>query len=291
MAENEPIEDAEVIDQNPDSATEQEKEQPQEKKAPKETPSSKNKSAKETPLPDSKSSQEIKGDGVQLDWGDIDDDDVINAFMHKQTRPSSAESAEPHLDSSEASEAEVMAEIRGENDDEEEEGLDEKDLLLAAELCIEMVDGLNSIAVGAFAKEPASTFELEGSKKKKLAILLAKVFYRYQAKVGPLATLILGLLLYLGMTWRMGYEVKKDKQAEAQKKAIEERKEKNRQKKEQFRNTILAAVGVEHLTLKDIAERMGANAGKIKPEIQVLCGQGLLFADHSKAIIHYRLAE
>ncbi len=297
------IEDADVIDRNPKDESEEttaagseetakeEKEQakPDPKKSePKKTASS----TKGTPTPEKDPGGATAGEGVNINWGD--NDDVVKSFIAQPSKQSTAEDAEAALASgAEGSAEDEAAYIRGEFDDEngEDDMLDEKDLLLAAELVIELIDGLNSIAVGAFAKESASRFELEASKKKKLALILAKVLYKYQAKVGPLATLILALLLFMGMQWRLGFEVRKEKKDEAERKAIEARKEKTRKRKEAMRNKIMAAIGMELITLKEISERMGENAGKIKPALQELCGMGLVFADHKKPIIHYKLAE
>ncbi len=289
-SDTEEIEDAPIIEEKAAEKTEPaaKEEQPAEEKA--EKPAAKKSSSKKTtPLPKEGSTSGAGENGAPLDWGD--NEDVVKAFINTPTKESSAESAEPHLEGDGKSTEEEDAYIRGEGDNEEEEQMSISDLKDAAGLCIELIDGLNSIGVGAFAKESASKFELTGSKKKMLTVQLAKVFFKYQAKVGPLATLIIGLLLYLGMTWRMGWEVRKEKQVAAEQKDIDARKEKNRAKKEAFRNKIMAAVGVEQITLKEIGERMGDNPGKIKPEVNILCGNGLLFADHSKAIIHYRIAE
>ena len=297
------IEDADVLERNPkdegEEATASGSEETADKKTtdkeadPEKTePKKKASSKKSTPTPEKDPGGSTTGENIKLNWGD--NDDVVKSFISQPTKESTAEDAEAALaNNAEGSAEDEAAYIRGDFDDEdgEDDMLDEKDLLLAAELVIELVDGLNSISVGAFAKESASKFELEASKKKKLALILAKVLYKYQAKVGPLATLILALLLFMGMQWRLGFEVRKEKKEEAEREAIAARKEKTRKRKEAMRNKIMAAIGMELITLKEISERMGENGGKIKPALQELCGMGLVFADHKKPIIHYKLAE
>lgn len=227
-------------------------------------------------------------EGVAIDWGD--NSDFISQVTAAPTKESTAEAARPHEELSDEPTAAEKKEFLESDFNADEEGLSEEDLFITAELVIEMFDGFNSIGVGAFAKEPSHKFELESSKKKTLTALLAKVFYRYQAKMGPVAALVIAALLYFGMTWKMGYDIRKEKKEDAAKAAIQAKKEKQRKRKEGFRNQILAAVDIESITLKEMGKRMNIDPPKLKDHVKTLCEQGLLFADHSKPIIHYRQA-
>jgi len=93
------------------------------------------------------------------------------------------------------------------------------------------------------------------------------------------------------MTWKVGWDIRKEKQKTAEELAVEKRKAQNRAKKEAFRNIISAAIGQELVSLKDIANRMGKETKAIKRDIKIMCDQGVLFADHSKAVVQYRIAE
>ena len=175
-------------------------------------------------------------------WSDNDVTDMLD----EPPLQSTAQAAEEDI--VEPTAEEKAAYMNGEYE-EEEEKLSLEDLRVTAELVIEMVDALNSTAVGAWVKEPSSTFELTEAKKKTLTGLLAKVFFRYQAKLGPVASLVIAMLLYFGMTWKMGWDIKKSKEEAAAQKIKEERQKKLQEKKERFRNRILAAIDIEKLSL------------------------------------------
>jgi len=277
---NEEIEDAKIIDENP-----KEQEQIQEEKQSKKT--AEKKSSNKTFEPQS-SNDGVGEDGIQWDFSGTDFSELVND--QPPTSTATKADGDGTGEDEEITAEDEAAYLRGELDEEEPQ-LSIEDLKVTAELVIELVDALNSTAVGAWTKEPAERFELTGSKKKTLIGILARVFFQYQAKLGPLAALIIASLLYFGMTWKAGWDIKKEKQEDAAKADLERRRKKQREKADKFRNKILAAVGPENITLKEIAKRMGKETVHIKRHIKILCDQGLLFADHSQGLVKYRLGE
>lgn len=231
------------------------------------------------------------GDNIDIQWGD---NDFAETLMNQKTSQSSAAIDEamgtgPSADGEEQlTPEELDAYMKGEYDDDGLMSIE--DLMVTAEFVIEFLDAANSSGVSWFSGEKASQFELEKSKKKTLTTLLAKVFYKYQVKLGPVATLIFAAILYFGMTWKAGWDIKKEKKEEAIRVENEKRKELQRKKLEAYRNRIMATIGVSSMSLKDIAEKMGQDQKSIKQHVEVLLNQGLLWADHSKQFVQYQAA-
>lgn len=217
--------------------------------------------------------------------------DVAKDILSKKPAESTAEAVDEGKSekTEEPTEEEKRAYIAGELD-EAQKPMTVEELMEVSELVIDLIDTINSTAVGAFAGEKASKFELEASKRKRLAGFLARVFFKYQVKMGPVAGLVIAALLYFGLTWKMGYDIKKEKKIDAERKAADDQKEKNRQRKDAFRNKVIAQLGDEHLTLKKLSDRMGLTAEGIKPEIELMLNLGTIKADHSDGPIKYSLA-
>ncbi len=227
--------------------------------------------------------------GVKWNWAP---NDFAKDLMNKKPVESKAAAIDQNLPGAEEepTEEEKRAFISGELD-EQQTPMTVEELMEVAELVIDILDTINSTAVGAFAGESAAKFELEASKRKRLAGFLARVFFKYQVRMGPVAGLILAALLYFGLTWKMGWDVKKEKKIDAEKKAADDQRAKNKARKDAFRNKIIAGFGVEKLTLKKLSERMGLSAEALKPEIEVMLNLGTLRADHSETPIKYSITD
>jgi hypothetical protein len=230
--------------------------------------------------------EETIGEGVKIVWGtqsyQADFSTKTADASQKKTNDLPADS-----DVEKPTDQEIDAYMR---DSHEEEKLSLEDLRITAELVVELVDAVNSTAIGAWTKESSERFELENDKKRTLVTLLTKVFYIYQTKLGPLAGLVIAALLYFGMTWKAGWDVKKVKKEDEERKAIEERKARNRERIQKHRNRITSAIGLESLPMKKIATKMGVQVTEIKEHLKDMCDKGELFADHSEAIVKYKLA-
>ncbi len=228
--------------------------------------------------------------GIKFNWAP---NDFAKDLMSKKPAESKAAPIDQNLPGAaeeEPTEEEKRAFISGELD-EQQTPMTVEELMEVAELVIDILDTINSTAVGAFAGESAAKFELEASKRKRLAGFLARVFFKYQVRMGPVAGLILAALLYFGLTWKMGWDVKKEKKIDAEKKAADDQRAKNKARKDAFRNKIIAGFGVEKLTLKKLSERMGLSAEALKPEIEVMLNLGTLRADHSETPIKYSITD
>lgn len=232
----------------------------------------------------SSASTDVESDVV---WGD---NSFAENLFQQPTKQSEAESDEPDLGDFEPTEEEkreYLANTVGEEDSQ----MTVKELMSVAEFGIEFVDALNSNAVRWYAKEKKSDqFELETSKKKRLATMLAKVLYIYQVKMGPITGLVLAALLYFGLTWKKGHEVRKSNLELEQQKILERRKERAMKQREAMNNRIISHIAVEALTLKEIAERTGKKAETIKKYLKRLVDNGQIIADHSEGIAKYESA-
>ncbi len=241
----------------------------------------------EIPLPKTSNKSGASSDGPEIDW-------ETNSFAANITDQPTIDSKAAESDdikAEEPSDKEKDAYMKDELDGDDSGKLSLEDLKLTAELVIELFDAVNSTAVGAWTKEKAERFELTATKRKTLTTILAKAFYRYQAKLGPIAALVIASLLYFGMTWKMGWDIKKAKKLDAEQEAIEKRKAKNMARKQAFRNIISSAIGQQTVSLKEIAKRMGRQTKDIKQHIKIMCDNGELFADHTKGIVQYRIAD
>ena len=230
--------------------------------------------------------------GVKLNWAP---NDYAEDLLKKRPVDSKAESIDTKAGTitggeQEPTEEEKRAYLAGEMD-KQQEPMTVEELMEVAELVVDLLDALNSTAVGAFAGEKADKFQLPASQRKRLAGFLARVFFKYQVKMGPVAGLIIAALLYFGLVWKMGWDVKKEKKIEAERKAVEEQQAKNKQRKEAFRNKIIATMGVERLTLKKLCDRLGLEANTVKPELELMLNLGLIRADHSEAPVRYSITD
>lgn len=229
--------------------------------------------------------EETIGDSVKIVWGD---QSFQSDFSTKTADASQKKTNDlPDGEVEKPTDQEIDAYMR---DTQEEEKLSLEDLRITAELVVELVDAVNSTAIGAWTKESSERFELENNKKRTLVTLLTKVFYIYQTKLGPLAGLVIAALLYFGMTWKAGWDVKKIKKEDEERKAIEDRKAKNRERIQKHRNKITSAIGLESLPMKKIASKMGVNTTEIKEHLKDMCDKGELFADYSEPIVKYKIA-
>lgn len=226
--------------------------------------------------------------GVKFAWAE---NNVSEQMLKTKAPFSEAKPAEEiHAEEQEPTEEEKRQYLAGEFD-KEQEPMTLEELMEVAELLIDLVDAVNSTAVGAWVKEKPDQFQLPSTQRKRLAGFLAKVFYKYQVKMGPVAGLIIAAVLYFGLVWKAGWDIKKEKKIEEERKAIEEQKAKNRAKKEAFRNKINATLGVERLTLKTLSERMGMTEEAIKPELELMINIGTIKGDHSDLPVKYSIAE
>lgn len=231
--------------------------------------------------------------GVKFNWAP---NDYAEDLLKKKPVDSKADPIDTKAgtvtngDIEEPSEEEKRAFLAGEMD-KQQEPMTVEELMEVAELVIDLLDAINSTAVGAFAGEKPDKFQLPATQRKRLAGFLARVFFKYQVKMGPVAGLIIAALLYFGLVWKMGWDVKKDKKIEAERKAIEDQQAKNRERKNAFRNKIIATMGIERVTLKKLADRLGLEDSVIKPELELMQNLGLIKADHSEVPVRYSITD
>lgn len=195
----------------------------------------------------------------------------------------------PGTGEKEPTEQEMQDLLSGKHDSEETK-MSAKDLHMIAELIIEALDGVNAMGVGAFSGSDPSKYEMPLYKRKHLTVLLAKVLWIYQIKLGPVATLAFVAVLAIGGTWRQGYKDKKQNEANAAEAERKAKQKKNQEMLEGFRVKIETTIGLEKLTLKEISEKMGKTPKQLKHHIEYLCRRGTVMADHSDGLITYERA-
>ena len=119
--------------------------------------------------------------GVKIEWAPNSFAEDILKTKTKESTAKPVDTPTAGGDEEEPSEEEKRAYMAGEMD-KAQEPMTIEELMEVAELVIDLLDALNSTAVGAFAGEKADKFQLPASQRKRLAGFLARVFFKYQVR-------------------------------------------------------------------------------------------------------------
>lgn len=241
-----------------------------------------------------KSGSDNTTNAIDLDDFDIKVEYQPNDYAKNLAAANTGTSSAPLEEDEEGKNASGPSEKKSSGDSEEEqdgEEWSEEDLRDGAEFTIEFLDAISANACKAIAKEEDPTqFELTPNQKSRLTKILTRIFIKYQVKMGPMAALILALLMYFGLNFKDAYSIRMKKKTDEEEKQQQLHKQKKKQQQQKIQTVMMAKLGEKELTLSELSGKMKMDEKMVRKMLKSFADQDLIVVNDTEMPNKYKVA-